>query len=61
LKPDNEQAMFYLGIAYLRKGDKVNALKYFNMFKASPSYQLLSPEEKAKLEKWIQESTPVRK
>ena len=61
LRPDNEQAMFYLGIAYMRKGDKVNALKYFNMFKASPSYQLLSPEEKAKLEKWIQECTPVRK
>ncbi len=61
LKPNNEQAMFYLGIACKGKGDKVNALKYFNMFKASPSYQLLSPEEKAKLEKWIQEGTPVRK
>jgi arylsulfatase A-like enzyme/Flp pilus assembly protein TadD len=61
LRPDNEQAMYYLGIAYMRKGDKVNALKYFNMYKASPSYQLLSPEEKAKLEKWIQENTPVQK
>ena len=61
LKPDNEQAMDYLGIAYLRKEDKINALKYFNMFKASPSYHLLSPEEKAKLAKWIQESTPVLK
>lgn len=61
LRPDNEQAMFYLGIAYMRKGDKINALKYFNMCKASPSYHLLSPEEKAKLEKWIQECTPVRK
>jgi tetratricopeptide (TPR) repeat protein len=61
LRPDNEQAMYYLGIAYKRKGDKINALKYFKIFKASPSYHLLSPEEKAKLEKWIQESTPVRK
>jgi len=61
LRPDNEQSMYYLGIAYMRKGDKISALKYFNMFKASPSYRLLSPEEKAKLEKWIQESTPVRK
>lgn len=61
LRPDNEQSMYYLGIAYMRKGDKISALKYFDMFKASPSYRLLSPEEKAKLEKWIQESTPVRK
>jgi len=61
LDPDNEQAMYYLGIAYMRKGDKVNACKYFNMFKASPSYHLLSSEEKAKLEEWIQECAPVRK
>jgi arylsulfatase A-like enzyme/Flp pilus assembly protein TadD len=61
LRPDNEQATYYLGIAYMRKGDKVNALKYFNMCKASPSYHLLSPEEKAKLEKWIQDCTVLRK
>jgi tetratricopeptide (TPR) repeat protein len=61
LRPDNEQATYYLGIAYMRKGDKVNALKYFNMCKASPSYHLLSPEDKAKLEKWIQDCTVLRK
>jgi arylsulfatase A-like enzyme/Flp pilus assembly protein TadD len=55
LNPDHALSMFYLGLAYKNSGDNVNACSYFRMLKESPSYQLLSPDLKARLGSWLQE------
>ena len=61
--PDIHQALFYLGIAHMNKGNNFQAYIYFNNFKVSPSYNLLSPQEKEKLEKYILmcKSVPVKR
>lgn len=61
LKPDDAQAMFYLGFSHLRKGDRTSACKYFHAVKTSPSYHLLAPGEKARLDQWIQECPPAKR
>ena len=60
LRPDHALAMFYLGLAYKNSGDTVNACLYFRMLKAGPSYLLLSPDLKARLEGWIRECPPEK-
>jgi arylsulfatase A-like enzyme/Flp pilus assembly protein TadD len=60
LRPDHGLAMFYLGLAYKNSGDSVNACLYFRMLKAAPSYPLLSPDLKARLEGWIRECPPEK-
>jgi len=57
-KPDIHQALFYLGIAHKNKGNNFQAFIHFNNFKVSPSYNLLSPHEKAKLEDYILKCKP---
>ena len=61
LKPENAQAMFYLGYAYRSKGEKDSACKFFNAAKTSPSYAVLSSGDKARLESWLQECPPTQR
>ncbi|MGD8534939.1 MAG: sulfatase-like hydrolase/transferase, partial [Candidatus Aminicenantes bacterium] len=55
LEPGINHAVYNLGLAYLKKGDKAQALSCFNRFKSTPSYLKFSPTEKEKLEKYIEE------
>lgn len=61
MKPDHTLAMFYLGYAYKSSGDNVNACVHFRKLKAGPSYHLLSPDLKARLESWIRECPPTQR
>ena len=54
-EPDYNFPIYNLGIAYLKKGNKIKALSYFNQFKNTPSYFKLSLMEKEKLENYIEE------
>ena len=53
LDPSLEEAYYFLGSAYLKNGNKSKAYGYFLKYKATPSYNLLSPSAKAKLEEII--------
>jgi arylsulfatase A-like enzyme/Tfp pilus assembly protein PilF len=48
-----DEAYYFLGSAYLRKGNKSKAYSSFMKYKSTPSYGLLSPSAKAKLEEII--------
>jgi len=47
--------LYNLGVALLKKGDKAEALKYFQIYK-NKFYNSLSPEEKTKLDDYIRQS-----
>lgn len=55
LQPDMNHAFYNLGVSYLKKGNKSEALSNFNKFKNTPSYLKFSPTDKQKLEKYIAE------
>lgn len=55
LQPDINHALYNLGAAYLKKGNKSKALFYFNKFKSSPSYPNLPEKQKMMLEIYIKE------
>jgi tetratricopeptide (TPR) repeat protein len=55
LHPEINHALFNLDTAYLKKGNKREALFYFNKFKRSPSYPNLPLTQKSKLEMYIKE------
>jgi len=52
LKPDFVFPLYNLGVAYLDKGDKAQALKYFEKYKAK-NYNLLSLKERENIETLI--------
>ena len=53
LKPDFDQALYSLGLAYFDKGETAKALGYFTQYKERYS-QLLTPEESKELDDLIQ-------
>jgi len=53
LQPDLDNAVYNLGLALLKNGDKIKALLYLNRFKISPSYKYFSSDEKEYLETLI--------
>lgn len=53
LQPDMYHAIYNLGIANLKNGNKAGALYYFSQFKNSPSYLTFSPVERERLESYI--------
>jgi len=55
LQPGINHAVYNLGLAYLKKGNKSKALSYFSKFKNTPSYFKFSLMEKEKLEKYVEE------
>jgi arylsulfatase A-like enzyme/Tfp pilus assembly protein PilF len=63
LQPDLYEVLYHLGLAYVKKNNKVLALSFFNRYKASPIYHLLKTEEKTRLEKYIRmcSSRPIKK
>jgi tetratricopeptide (TPR) repeat protein len=61
LRPDDVQTMLYLGLSHKNTGNLEDACKYFSAAKSSPSFYLLSPEDKARLETWLQECPPTRR
>jgi Flp pilus assembly protein TadD len=52
INPDLGFALYNLGLAYLRKGDKVKALEYLNRYKQK-EYQRLPREEREKIDALI--------
>jgi arylsulfatase A-like enzyme/Tfp pilus assembly protein PilF len=56
IDPGLDEALFFLGLANLEAGDKTKALSCFLKYKTTPSYELLSPPEKARLEEYIAKS-----
>ena len=56
LEPGLDEALFFLGLANLAAGDKSKAYSCFLKYKTTPSYELLSPAEKARLEEYIVKS-----
>jgi Flp pilus assembly protein TadD len=61
LRPDDVQTMLYLGLSYRNAGNLNDACKYFNAAKTSPSFHLLSPEDKARLAGWLKECPPNKR
>lgn len=61
LQPDLYEVLYHLGLAYMKRNNNVLALSFFNRYKASPSYHLLSTEAKARLEKYILMSSSRRR
>ncbi len=59
LNPDDVQAMLNLGLSYKNAGNHNDACKYFLAAKSSPSFYLLSPVDKARLESWLKECPPT--
>ena len=59
LSPDDVQSMLYLGVCYKNAGKLEDACKYFSAVKSSPSFYLLSPGDKARLDKWLQECPSI--
>jgi tetratricopeptide (TPR) repeat protein len=53
LEPDLDEAIYFLGVAYLMRGENVPAYQCFMKYKSSPSYGLLSDPEKARLDSYI--------
>ncbi len=53
LDPSVDNIIYNLGVAHIKKGDKINALSFFNEFKGCPSFQQMTAEEKDKLEDYI--------
>ncbi len=61
LRPDDVQTMVYLGLSYRNTGNLEAACKYFSEAKSSPFYDLLSPEDKARLENGLRDCPPVKR
>ncbi len=59
LRPDDVQSMLYLGVCYKNTGKHEDACKYFSAAKSSSSFYLLSPEDKARLDKWLEECPSI--
>jgi arylsulfatase A-like enzyme/Tfp pilus assembly protein PilF len=53
LQPNLFEVLYYLGIAYMNKGNSFMASSYFNRFKVTPIYRHLGSDAKAKLEEYI--------
>ena len=53
LEPDLDEALFFLGLAHLAKKDHARAYQYFIKYKSTPTYERLTPQEKARLEEYI--------
>jgi arylsulfatase A-like enzyme/Tfp pilus assembly protein PilF len=60
LDPGLDEAHFFLGSAELKMGDKPSAYRHLLMFKATPSYQGLSPAAKKRVDDAIFECKPGR-
>jgi arylsulfatase A-like enzyme/Tfp pilus assembly protein PilF len=56
LEPGLDEAVFFLGLAYLAKRDHTRAYQYFIKYKSTPTYERLTPAEKARLEEYISAS-----
>ncbi len=54
LDPDFSFPAYNLGAAYLERGDKDQALEYFEEYKAN-NYDSLSPEEKEQIDELIKQ------
>jgi arylsulfatase A-like enzyme/Tfp pilus assembly protein PilF len=50
LDPGLDEAIYFLGLSHMQKKDDSKAYEYFKKYKTTPSYNLLSPAERAKLE-----------
>jgi tetratricopeptide (TPR) repeat protein len=61
LRPDDVLTMLYLGLSYRNAGNLNDACKYFSTAKSSPSFDRLSPEDKARLESWLKECPPAKR
>jgi tetratricopeptide (TPR) repeat protein len=61
LRPYDVQTMLYLGLSYKNTGNLKDACKYFYAAKSSPSFHLLSPEDKARLESALKECPPAKR
>ncbi len=48
-----DEALYFLGSAHLARGDESKAYLYFMKYKSTPSFSLLSPEDKARIEEKI--------
>lgn len=53
LQPDLDSAVYNLGMAHLKNGDKTQAFSYFSRFKSCPSYEHFSSIEKKNIEELI--------
>jgi arylsulfatase A-like enzyme/Tfp pilus assembly protein PilF len=60
LDPGLDEAHFFLGSAELKRGDKPSAYRHLTLFKATPSYQGLSPAAKKRVDDAILECKPGR-
>jgi len=60
LDPGLDEAHFFLGSAHLRLGHKSRAYEHLTQYKASPTFRLLSPAAKKKLEDLISACKPDR-
>jgi len=60
LEPGLDEAVFFLGLAHLAKKDHARAYQYFIKYKGTPTYDRLSPQEKARLEEYIAATRPER-
>jgi arylsulfatase A-like enzyme/Flp pilus assembly protein TadD len=61
LRPDDVQTMLYLGLSHANAGNLEEACKYFSAAKSNPSFDLLSPEDKARLESWLRKCPPAKR
>lgn len=53
IEPGLDEAVFFLGLAHLDKKDHARAYQYFIKYKSTPTYDRLTPAEKARLEEYI--------
>jgi arylsulfatase A-like enzyme/Flp pilus assembly protein TadD len=60
LRPDDVQTMLYLGLSYRYVGKLDDACKYFTAAKSNPSFHLLPPEDKARLENALKDCPPTK-
>lgn len=50
MRPNFDEVLYYLGMANMKNGNHIMAYSYFNSFKATPSYHLLSLSKRQELE-----------
>jgi arylsulfatase A-like enzyme/Flp pilus assembly protein TadD len=61
LRPDDVHTMLYLGLSFRGAGNLSDACEYFSAVKSSPSFHLLSPADKARLESAIRDCPPTKR
>jgi tetratricopeptide (TPR) repeat protein len=60
LDPGLDEAHFFLGLAHLKMGNKSMAYQHLTKYKASPTFSLLSPVAKKRLEDLISTCRPEK-